>query len=79
MRKRNLKPNNIQRARKIMGVSQSKLAYDLGVTRQTLSNYECGTAPVPSDIVISLCDIFRCSSDWLLRYEPNSKRRARIK
>ena len=77
MKTKNYHKNNIQFARKMKGLSQSSLGFKLGVTRQTVANYESGDSPIPSDILLNLSEIFSCSLDWLMRNDEASKIQAK--
>ena len=53
--------------RKKKGISQEELATQVGVTRQTISNWELGeTEPKPSELK-TLSKIFQVSIDELLK------------
>ena len=52
--------------RSVLSMSQEDVAEKLGITRQTLNNYESGKTPMRAYAVRALCDIYRCSSDWML-------------
>lgn len=47
-------------------LSQSALAEKIGVSRATIKNWETGQSEATASQINSLCDIFECSSDWLL-------------
>lgn len=62
--------NRIKELRKEKGLTQSGLVSELEnmgvpVTLRTLRNYEKGSV-MPSDVLICLCRLFDCSSDYLL-------------
>ncbi len=52
--------------RRLLSLSQSEVAEKLGVTRQTLANYESGKTPMRASVIRQLCDIYQCSSEWIL-------------
>ena len=52
--------------RHLFSLSQSEVAKNLNITRQTLSNYEVGKTPMRASVIRQLCDIYHCPSDWLL-------------
>ena len=56
--------------RKARGWSQEELAERVGVSRQAVSRWESGTAKPDADKIISICDLFGVSADYLLRDIP---------
>lgn len=57
----------IQEFRKQKGYTQSSLAKELGVSQQSVSNYENGSREPPIAILIALSDLFGCTIDELVR------------
>lgn len=55
--------------RKARGWSQEEMAERVGVTRQAISRWESDSAKPDADNIITLCDLFGVSSDYLLRGE----------
>lgn len=53
--------------RKARGWSQEELAEQVGVTRQAVSRWESGAAKPDADKIITVCDLFGVSADYLLR------------
>lgn len=53
--------------RKARGWSQEELAEQIGVTRQAVSRWESDSAKPDADKIISVCDLFGVSADYLLR------------
>lgn len=47
-------------------LSQSELAHFIGVTKQTISQYERGVRRPDLDTLSILCDFFNVSSDYLI-------------
>ena len=47
-------------------ISQRSLAMELGITGQTLSNYEVGTREPSHEMVLRLADYFNVTTDYLL-------------
>ena len=45
---------------------QQEVADQLGVTRQTLGNYESGFTPMRADVVRSICEVYGVPSSWML-------------
>lgn len=59
---------NIQFLRKMhKGMTQEELAEKMGVSRQTVSKWELDSTYPEMDKVISLCKLFSCSMDKLVR------------
>lgn len=52
--------------RNVLTLSQAEVATKLGVTRQTLSNYESGRTPMRAGVVRSLCEVYGILPAWLL-------------
>lgn len=52
--------------RKKRGISQLKLAMDLGLTQNTVSRYESGTRQADYKTLVALADYFNVSVDYLL-------------
>ena len=48
------------------GISQLKLAMDLGLTQNSISRYECGLREADYKTLIALADYFNVSIDYLL-------------
>jgi phage repressor protein C with HTH and peptisase S24 domain len=46
--------------------SQKEFADEIGVSLATLSRYERGQTPVPSDVLTRICDATGCNAEWLL-------------
>jgi transcriptional regulator with XRE-family HTH domain len=53
--------------RKARGWNQEELAERVGVTRQAVSRWEAGSAKPDADKIITICDLFGVSADYLLR------------
>ena len=52
--------DNLRNLRKMKNLSQEKLAEKIGVSRQSISKWECGEAYPEMDNILILCDIFNC-------------------
>lgn len=52
--------------RTILSIPVAEAAEMLGITRQTLSNYESGRTPMRAKVLRSLCDLYEVSPSWLL-------------
>ncbi len=57
----------IQTLRKQRGMSQEQLAEALGVSRQAVSKWEAEQSVPDIDKIISICDYFGVTSDYILR------------
>lgn len=58
--------NNLQRARKIKGLTQAQVAKLINVDRSTYTRYESGEIQPDNDKLRKLAAIFESSSDYLL-------------
>lgn len=68
---------NLQFLRKMhQGMTQDELAEKMGVSRQTISKWEMDSAFPEMEKAITLCSLFSCSLDGLLRENMNSDNEA---
>ena len=58
--------DNLKNLRKIKNLSQEKLAEKVGVSRQSISKWECGEAYPEMDNILILCKIFNCKLNDLI-------------
>lgn len=58
---------NLQTLRKLKNYSQEDLADKLQVSRQAVSKWESGTGFPETEKLISICDLFDCSMDELIK------------
>lgn len=58
---------NLQNLRKIKNMSQEQLAEKLEVSRQAVSKWESGNGYPETEKLISICEIFDCSMDSLVK------------
>ena len=58
---------NLQNLRKIKNMSQEELAEKLNVSRQAVSKWESGNGYPETEKIISICEIFDCSMDELVK------------
>lgn len=58
---------NLQNLRKIKNMSQEQLAEKLEVSRQAVSKWESGNGYPETEKLITICEIFDCSMDDLLK------------
>lgn len=61
----------IRRCRKAKGLSQQKLAEELGIQYQSVQDWERGKTRPSLDKVVRLCEIFDVTSTWLLHTGGN--------
>lgn len=62
----------IKDKRNSLNLSQDKLGSKLGISGKQVSNYEKGILTPPIDILLSLCDIFKCELGYLIGEEDYS-------
>ena len=58
--------DNLRTLRKKKKISQEKLGELVGVSRQSVSKWECGEAYPEVDNIFKLCDIFHCKINELV-------------
>lgn len=58
---------NLQNLRKIKNMSQEQLAEKLEVSRQAVSKWESGSGYPEIDKILSICEIFNCNMDTLMK------------
>ena len=58
---------NLQNLRKMKSMSQEQLAEQLEVSRQAVSKWESGSGYPETEKLISICEIFECSMDTLIK------------
>lgn len=63
---------NLQNLRKIKNMSQEELAEKLNVSRQAVSKWESGSGYPETEKIISICEIFDCSMDQLVKGKISS-------
>lgn len=62
----------IKDKRNSLNYSQNKLGSKLGISGKQISNYENGILTPPIDILLNLCDIFKCELGYLIGEEDYS-------
>ena len=65
---------NLQKLRKERGISQERLAEQLGVTRQSVSKWESGASYPEMDKIVAICNIFHCDMDVLINKDITEER-----
>jgi len=63
---------NLQNLRKIKNMSQEELAEKLNVSRQAVSKWESGNGYPETEKIITICEIFECSMDQLVKGKISS-------
>ena len=63
--------NRLKDLRIAHGWQQSDVAKKLNVTKTTVSRYELGTRQLDPETICTLCDLFGCTSDYLLGRSPS--------
>lgn len=61
--------DNLRKLRKSKKISQEELAEKVGVSRQSVSKWECGDAYPEMDNILRLCTIFHCKISNLVNEE----------
>ena len=56
----------LREVRKDVGMSQSEVASEIGVTKSAYSNYEQGIREPSLKVLKAICDSFDVSSDYLI-------------
>lgn len=54
------------RVRTVLSMTEKYVADRLGITRQTLGNYESGKTSMRTGIIRMLCELYGISPSWLL-------------
>ena len=68
----NLFANRLKQARMDNHLTQGALAEYLGVSRQTINNYESGIREPGLDVLTEISHILNISTDWLLGNDTSS-------
>ena len=50
-------------------LSQDEICKCTGITKRSLYNYERGIIPIPSDKLLALARLYRCSTDHILYFD----------
>lgn len=56
----------LSQARNAKGLTQAKMAEILGMTLQAYQNFEYNKRDMKGSMIIRVCALLECSSDWLL-------------
>lgn len=65
--------NNIRMARKQVGMTAKQLGEAVGVTDAAISQYENEKRQPSFEVLLKMCEVLGCSSDYLLRGEGNKR------
>lgn len=63
--------NNIASERTRLHLSQAELGEKIGVSGDVIRNWEDGTTEIKSSNLVSLAQLFKCSTDYLLDRTEN--------
>ncbi|MEG0276015.1 MAG: helix-turn-helix transcriptional regulator [Coprobacillus sp.] len=70
--------DNLIKLRKQKGYSQEELAYQLGISRQSVSKWESGVSLPELDRLVEIADLYEVSLDELVRGETSLKQEVHI-
>lgn len=62
---------NLKTARIRAGLTEEKMAEKLGISRATLSNYECGKTRVPHTVIEGYCEYCNVSPNFIFYGEED--------
>ena len=65
---------NLETERRISGFSKVEAARILGISRDTYNAWITGEYPIPANFVARLCNLYRCSADYLLAPNDSNSR-----
>ena len=63
--------NHIKEFRAKNNYTQGQLAYILGVSKNTVSMWECGDFDPTLINICKMCDVFECNFEELFEYNPS--------
>lgn len=69
--------NRIKNIREERGFKQGQLADHIGISRQSMSNYESGKSSPDVTVVVKLAEAFNCTTDYLLGLAEHSNEKRR--
>ena len=62
----------LKSARNALGLSQARMAAELGIPQSTLADYELGNYPIPHDVCLAIEYKFGINHDWVLEGKGES-------
>ena len=70
--------NRISELRKKLGLTQTRLGEEIGVSQQTISKYENVDENISGDMLLALSKFFKVPVDYILRKDEEEQQRERI-
>ena len=70
--------NRISELRKKIGLTQTRLGEEIGVSQQTISKYENVDENISGDMLLALSKFFKVPVDYILRKMKRNSRESRI-
>lgn len=70
--------NRISELRKKLGLTQTRLGEEIGVSQQTISKYENVDENISGDMLLALSKFFKVPVDYILRKDEEERRESRI-
>lgn len=67
--------NRIAELRKKLGLTQTRLGEEIGVSQQTISKYENGNENISGDMLLLLSKFFKVPIDYILRKDEEQQQR----
>jgi repressor LexA len=61
--------NRLAELREAKGWTQTFVAAERGVSERTVSRWETGVTPIPSDQVPALAEMFEVTPEWLMGWD----------
>lgn len=70
--------NRISELRKKLGLTQTRLGEEIGVSQQTISKYENVDENISGDMLLALSKFFKVPVDYILRKNEEEQQREQI-
>lgn len=67
--------NRIAELRKKLGLTQTRLGEEIGVSQQTISKYENANENISGDMLIALSEFFKVPVDYILKKDEQTKKK----
>lgn len=64
---------NIEAERARTGMTKTRMAQEIGVTPDTIKNWQNGRTEIPASKIVSLANLFGVTTDYLLGRTVNPK------